>query len=174
MLLTLLERLLSIRVSWLRVLALSAFLVFFLADNIFWFATFSKPEASQAILITGEQKEVLNWLARKAVPPDLVVTADPLLGFLVSTYTRVRSWAGSGVSTPDFDLRTRESQQAFQDGVILPAWESMHMFYIQRSGQDTLWKPPQNCSDVFQNAKYDVWECLARSTSNMQTETTTF
>ena len=125
-------------------------------------------------IITGEQKDVLNWLARKAVPPDMVVTADPLLGFLVSTYTRVRSWAGSGVSTPDFDLRTRESQQAFQNGVTLPAWESMHVFYIQRSGQDTLWKPPQNCSDVFHNAKYDVWECPARGTSNMQTETTTF
>jgi hypothetical protein len=165
-LLILLERLLSIKTSWLRVMALSAFLIFFLSDNIFWFATFMKTNTSQAVIITREQKEVLNWLNRTAVPPDMVVTADPMLGYLVSTYTRVRSWAGYGASTPYFELRTRESEQAFQNGLILPAWTSMHVFYIQRSGKDTQWKPPENSGDVFHNGRYDVWECPVKIASN--------
>jgi hypothetical protein len=165
-LMTSLKRLLNIRVSWLRVLALSAFLLLFLSDNIFWFATFLSPQASQAVMVTKEQKEVLNWLGPAAVPPDMVVTADPLLGYLVSTYTRVRSWAGIAASTPYFQQRVLESQQAFHGGVILPAWTTMRVFYIQRSFQDAGWKPPQNASNVFHNAQYDVWECPAKSSSN--------
>jgi hypothetical protein len=158
-LLLLLERLRHIDASWLRVTAISAFMVFFLFDNLFWFATFLKPNMSQAILITRQHKEVLNWLNGAAVPPDLVVTADPMLGYLVSTYTRVRSWAGNGINTPNFADRTRESEQAFQDGVILPAWENMHVFYVQRLPVDAQWKPPANAREAFRDSRYCVWEC---------------
>jgi hypothetical protein len=167
LLLTLLDRLLSIQVSWLRVLALSALLLLFLSDNLFWFATFVNPNASQAILLTEEQKEVLDWLGRTAVPPDMVVTADPLLGYLVSTYTRARSWTGNMASTPNFDLRTRETQEAFQDGVILPVWQKMHVFYVHPS-QYRGWRPPANAQEVFRDARYDVWECPAIDASKAE------
>jgi hypothetical protein len=157
-LMRLLERLLAIRVPWLRISAVSAFLVFFLADNIFWFATFTRPGTTQAILITREQKEVLSWLDHTAVPPDMVVTADLRLSYLVSTYTRVRSWVGYGVSTPQFDQRKQESQQAFQNGTILPAWNAMHVFYVQRSAEDAGWKGPVGSREVFHDAQYVVWE----------------
>jgi hypothetical protein len=157
-LLSLLERLLTIEIPSLRVPAIAALLVFFLSDNIFWFATFLRPITSEAVLITREQKEVLNWLGRTAAPPDMVVTADTMLGYLVSTYTRVRSWAGYGASTPNFEQRTLESRQAFQGNVILPAWTAMHVFYIQRSSVDTGWKPPVGSKEVFRDASYAVWE----------------
>src|SRR5262245_36008648 len=83
-LVSVLDRLLKIEVPSARALVTSAFLVFFLSDNIFWFATFLRPAASQAILISKEQKAVLDWLGRAAVPPAMVVTADPTLGYLVS------------------------------------------------------------------------------------------
>jgi hypothetical protein len=159
LLVALLDRLLRIKVPALRILALSAFLLFFLSDNLVWFATFVKPYSSEAIIITKEQKEVLNWLTRRAVPEDMVVTADLPIGYLVSTYTRVRSWAGYGASTPHFQQRVLESERVFQDGAIVPAWEKMNVFYVQRSVKDVGWTPPTNSREVFQNARYEVWEC---------------
>ena len=141
-----------------------------MSDNIFWFATFVSPRASQAVFVTKEQKEILNWLARIAVPRDMVVTADPLLGYLVSTYTRVRSWAGHGAVTPNFEQRALESEQAFQGGVILPAWTTMHVFYIQRSPEDAGWKPPPGSNEVFWNAGYAVWECTPAKSAPARTE----
>jgi hypothetical protein len=159
LLVALLDRLLRIEVSWLRALALSAFLLFFLSDNIVWFTSFLKPTTSEAVLILKEQKEVLNWLGRTAVPPDMVVTADAAIGYLVSTYSRVRSWAGYGASTPYFRQRTIETQQAFQDNVILPIWTTMHVYYIQRFPLDPEFKPPAGSKEVFRDARYAIWEC---------------
>jgi hypothetical protein len=161
LLVAILERLLQIEVPWLRGLALSTFLLFFLSDNMLWFGTFlrSSSTTSQAIIITAEQKEVLNWLSRSTAPRDMVVTADAMLGYLVSTYTRVRSWAGYKGNTPYFKQRALETEQAFQDDIILPAWTTMDVFYVQRSHQDAGWKPPAGSKEVFRNAGYAVWEC---------------
>jgi len=162
-LVSLLDRLLKIEAPSSRALATSAFLVFFLSDNIFWFATFLRPTAStsQAILISKEQREVLDWLGRAAAPRAIVVTADQTLGYLVSTYTRVRSWAGYGASTPNFEQRTFESLQAFHGGVILPTWSTMHVFYVRRSPADDGWTPPASAKEIFYNARYAVWEYAA-------------
>jgi hypothetical protein len=173
-LVALLDRLLKIEAPSLRILALSAFLIFFLSDNVFWFATFLKPNTSQAVIISTEQKEVLNWLGQKTAPRDMVVTADPMLGYLVSTYTRVRSWAGYGASTPHFAQRVLETQQAFRGNVILPAWTTMHVFYVQRSLEDAGWKAPAGSKEVFEDARYIVWECPASSALDKPNTTMSF
>jgi hypothetical protein len=150
--------LLRIQARWLRVLALCALVGLFLSDNLFWFTSFIKPNVSQAMILGHEQKDLLKWLGVRAVPREMVVTADPTVAYLVDTYTRVRSWAGFPASTPDFQARMLECQQALQNGVILPAWQSMHVFYIQRRREDPNWKPPRNAIEIFHNAKYNIWE----------------
>jgi hypothetical protein len=157
-LVTWLERLLRIGRPAGRVLATAAFLGFFLLDNVFWFSTFLGPTTPQAVLITREQRDVLAWLDGKAVPRDMVVTADPLVSYLVSTYTRARSWAGNMTSTPHYQQRALESRNAFQVGATLLAWNGMHVFYVQRSPADAGWKAPAGSSEVFRNASYAVWE----------------
>ena len=96
-----------------------------------------------------------------AVPRQMVVTADPDLGYLVHAYTPVRSWAGHAIHTPHYERRMLEIQQAFQAGVILPAWTTMHVFYIQRSSEDSGWKSPAGSSEAFRNNSYAVWEVHA-------------
>ena len=140
---------------------------------MFWFATFLKPNTSQAVIIVSEKAKGSAGETEHttAAPPDMVVTADAMLGYLVSTYTRVRSWAGYGADTPYFSQRTRESEQAFLEGVMQPAWSSMHVFYVERSTKDTDWQPPQNSRVVFHNARYRVWESpatRASETTNQQ------
>jgi len=49
-------------------------------------------------------------------------------------------------------------ERACRDGAILPARESLHIFYI--SSHDAGWKAPANSSDVFNDARCDVWEYL--------------
>jgi hypothetical protein len=155
-----LDRLIKIRPALVGILAVSALMLFFLLDNIVWFSTFADPhsEVSDAIYLTQSQKQVLNWLSESAVPPDMVVCADSNLSYLVSTYTRVRSWAGFDSNTPSYEDRKREVDQAFRDGTILPAWKTMLVFYVASHGPSG-WKPPPNAREVFQNSEFDVWEC---------------
>jgi hypothetical protein len=156
-LVALLDRLLRIEPSGLRRLALTAFLLFFLSDNLLWFATFLSPNASSAVNMTKDQKGVLDWLDRNAVPRDMVVCQDARISYLVATYTRVRSWYGHGMNTPWAHQRFAEAQDAFKQGTILPAWKEMRVFYV--APRVLGWKPPPNSTEVFQNAGYDVWEC---------------
>ena len=160
LLVAVLDRLLKIQPSRLRILAVSGFLLFFLLDNIVWFGSFLNPDSkiSDAIVLTRGQKQVLNWLGRTAVPPDMVVCADDTLSYMVSTYTRVRSWTGHDLNTPSNDERWREIDQVFRQGTILPVWKTMHVFYVV-SHDESGWKAPQNSRKVFHNAQFDVWEC---------------
>jgi hypothetical protein len=171
LLLALLDRLLKIEPSRLRYLAVSAFLVFFLFDNLVWFAAFLSPNSSRAMNLRPNQKEVLDWLDRHAVPRDMVVSADQGVSFFVPTYTRVRSWYGHAPNTPHFQQRLFEAQQAFEEGAILPAWNEMRVFYV--AYRDAGWKPPSGASQVFHNARFEVWECPKRvesQKSNVKTD----
>jgi hypothetical protein len=155
-----LNRLMKIAPSPMRILAVSGLMLFFLLDNIVWFGCALNPHSkvSDAIYLTKSQKQVLNWLSGTAVSPDMVVCADDSISYVVSTYTRVRSWAGNDSITPSYGERKREVDQAFRDGTILPAWKTMHVFYVALHGSSG-WKPPPNSREVFHNAQYDVWEC---------------
>jgi hypothetical protein len=155
-----LDRLIAIKSFQLRVGGITMFILFVLLDNIVWFGAFLNPRSKtpDAILLTKGQKQVLNLLAGTAAPPDMVVCADDTLSYLVSTYTRVRSWTGHDANTPYYGERKHEVDQAFRDGTILPAWKTMHVFYIQ-SRRTSGWKSPPNSREVFQNAEFDVWEC---------------
>ena len=169
LLVAVLDRLLGFEGAWLRGLALSAFLLFFLSDNIVWFATFLRPTTSEAIILYEQQMDVLKWLGRNAVPPEVVVTSDLYMSYLVSTYSRVRSWAGYGASTPHYKERCLESVRAFEDGIILPEWENLDVIYVRRLKDYPRWKPPANSTEVFHNSWYDVWECPpVRSASEAQ------
>jgi hypothetical protein len=159
LLVAVLERLLRIEVSWVRILALSVFLLFFLSDNIGWFATFLRPTTSEAVLETEQQMEVLRWFGQNAVPRQMVVTPDLAMGYLVSTYSRVRSWAGYGASTPHYAQRCLEAKQAFENGVILPAWQTLDVLYVRRIKDYPLWTPPATSREVFHNDWYEIWEC---------------
>jgi hypothetical protein len=159
LLVAVLDRLMKIEPSRLRMLAVSGFMLLFLLDNIVWFGSFLNPHSvvPVAVSLTKNQKQVLNWLGRTAAPRDMVVCADFTVSFLVSTYTRVRSWKGLEYHTPSYKERVREVDEAFRDGTIQPAWKTMHVFYVASRDQSG-WKPPQNTCKVFHNAEFDVWE----------------
>lgn len=164
LLLALLDRLLTIQPAWLGRLAVLVFLMVLLSDNIVWFGTFLGRHSTRSdISLSKDQKEILGWLDRSSRPPDIVVWDDAMMSYLVSTYTPVRGWVGHHLNTPLADERWLEVQRAFLQGAIVPAWENRHLFYVFDRDSDS--KPPTDASEVFHNARYDIWECVPSRTS---------
>src|SRR5262249_36895570 len=137
--------------------AVGLLVVFFVLDNLIWFGNFLafSSEVPQSISLTHDQASVLRWLSRHAAPPEMVVCEDELLSYLVSTYTRVRSWMGHVYNTPAGNQRSAEVTQAFHGGHILPQWERMRVYYVVARNDN--WTPPKGMAELYTNDDFIVW-----------------
>jgi hypothetical protein len=155
-LISMLDSILKIQPFRLRYACLLAVAGVLLLDNAIRYTSFFAPaRQSQALILTSDQMAVLKWLNRNAAPPDMVVSQDDRIGYLVSTYTRVRSWRGHKANTPLSDQRRTETQRAFTEGRILPEWARMQVLYVV--GRKTNWKPPPGTAAVYQNNGFIIW-----------------
>lgn len=151
------DRLLLIRPRPWRYAALGLTVTFVLLDNLIWYGTFFLPRGNDAaITISRDQKAVLEWLDRNTKPPEMVVSQDVKVSYLVSTYTRVRSWRGHQFNTPRSGQRLFESEQVFRTGHVLPEWESMRVVYVVYRSNDK-WKPPPGTIELYRNSDFAVW-----------------
>jgi hypothetical protein len=138
-----------------RTLAVAALVFLMLSDNIAWFAGFwLVPDVPRELVLTKEQKGVLDWLAQNTAPPDMVVSDDRIVSYLVSTYTSARSWQGHMYNTPYAKQRQAEIADLFQNGRVLLQWQQMRVYYISSSAT---WAPPPGASTVYQNASFSIW-----------------
>lgn len=157
-LLLVIDRLLSIRRRQPRYAAIGVFVTFILLDNLLWYGSFVfqiRGSPTQAISLTYDQKAVLDWLDRNAKPPEMVVCQDETVGYLISTYTPVRSWEGHWANTPGFQERKAEVEQEFLSGRTLPEWQRMHILYVNERSNP--WSPPLNTVELYQNRGFSVW-----------------
>lgn len=157
LLVAILERLLSIRSPAARQLALGTVLLFVLLDNTVWFGSFLFPgeDPPQAIMLTRSEQGALKWLDQHAVPGAMVVSEDGLVGYLVSTYTPIRSWAGHDYNTPGANQRAEEVMEAFQRGRILPEWKKIPVYYV--SVRSEIWHPPASVTEVYENEQLTIF-----------------
>ncbi len=149
------NRLLAIRMPAVRTAAVALFLALILSDNLFWFASYFTPAQHYAIVLTPDQKAVLNCLDQKAAPPDMVVSEDGTVGYLVSTYTRVRSWYGHQFDTPHAQQHWSDVEAAFREGKVLREWQSMHVYYV---GFKSMRPPVAGAAEVFHDGGFRIWE----------------
>jgi hypothetical protein len=169
LLIALFERLLAIPAIQLRAVAVGAVLLVFTLDNITWLGCHIFPTSIREFVeLTPDQKAVLQWIDRNTAPPDMVVSEDPKLGYLVSTYTRVRSWYGHPFNTPDAQQRASESANAFALEKFPPSWSGMQVFYVTSR---TNWVPPADQSELFHNNSFEIWGPSASVTSGSPTST---
>jgi hypothetical protein len=156
-LVTLLTRLLAIQRTTLRAALLCLILAVFMSDNAVWLSRyFVWDRVPQGLVLTTDQKAVLVWLAGHAAPEDMVVSEDEPVSYLVNVYTRVRSWVGQLTLTPGLEQRRMEVANAFQNGLILPEWERMRVFYISRRDNHA-WKAPASVRALYHNSELAVW-----------------
>jgi hypothetical protein len=160
LLVSLFERLLAVNARALRVATLGLVLTLLLSDNVAWIGQFLTPGGgSGAIVLTRDQKDVLEWLDRNAAPPAMVVCDDPLVSYLVSTYTSIRSWRGHRFNTPYSAARQAEVENAFQKGQILPDWERRPVFYV--SNRKGNWRAPGSARELYRNGGFTIWSSPA-------------
>jgi hypothetical protein len=156
-LVALLTRLLAIHRTSLRMAALCLLFAVFLSDNTVWLSRYLVwNRVPQGLVLTGDQKAVLVWLAGHAVPEDMVVSEDEPTSYLVNIYTRVRSWVGQLTITPGLEQRQMDVRNAFERGLILPEWERMRVFYVSRRDNHA-WKPPASVRELYHNSEFTVW-----------------
>ena len=157
LLIAILDRLLAISSARLRLCALGSLLLLFLFDNATWLGTFlsSREDPPTPLALTHSEWAVLEWLDENAVQGSMVVCDDPLVSYLVSTYTPIRSWAGHMPNTPSFDQRQKEVTEAFRDGHILQKWEAMPTYYVPMRVDD--WHPPANVTGLYHNEEFTIF-----------------
>jgi hypothetical protein len=149
-----LDKLLAMRPRAGMVLAVSAFLFLFLSDNLLWFSSFGDPKAQwQALALTRDEKDVLDWLARQPAARNYVASSDQRINYLASTYTNFRAWRGHDFNTPEVALRQAELQAAFSNGQPIPTPNPV--YYITE--RDRKWAAPAGASRMYQR----FLRCLA-------------
>lgn len=149
-----LEKMLAIRRSAWRVVAVAGFLLLFLSDNLLWFASFADASVqNNAIALTRDDKDVLDWLNGHAAAPAYVVSTNKWMNYLTPTYTHVRAWSGHDYNT----LQVREKRQqvaaAFDAGEPIPTPNPV--YYIP--ARDRHWTPPAGAREMYANPTYEVW-----------------
>ena len=149
-----LEKLLAIEKRAAMILAVGAFLAVFLSDNVLWFSSFADPAVQcQAIALTHDQKDALDWLSQHASAPAYVAGSDQRINYLTLTYTNVRAWRSSNLGTPDVSLRQAELHAAFAEGKPVPT--SNPVYYIPERHRN--WTPPAGATLAHSNGSYEVW-----------------
>lgn len=148
------ERILTLPRPAVRAAVLAAFLGFVLLDNALWLGQFFHP-SRDVVLLSRDEKSVLDWLAEHARPAETVVWADWVPSYLLPTYTSVRGWQGHPLNTPNFDQRWSETKQAFTTGRILPEWRRMPVIYVSHRGDN--WHPPEGVRELYSNAEFSIW-----------------
>src|SRR5262249_29405352 len=143
-LVSILERFQRIPHWFWRNAALGLFIGFALLDNLTWYGSFFVSQASSwtlpsrdSLMLTNDHRSVLAWIDRNTAPREMVISQDWLVGYLVSPYTRVRSWEGHYANTPFSAQRTAEVRQAFLEERILPEWNRQRVYYVVQ--RDTEW-----------------------------------
>jgi len=154
LLIRLLERLFAISRSIPRMTAVLAFLLIMLSDNLLWFSSFRDPQVQRhAIVLTRDQDEMMRWLRRNDLAGAVVFSEDDGIGYLVPTYTAMRSHYGHTHNTPHAADRKREVAELFRRGETVQVAGAA--YYIPLRG--TPWTPPGGARKVYSNGTYIVW-----------------
>jgi len=149
-----LEKMLKIQRTPFRALALAGFLLVFLSDNLLWFASFADASLQDnAIPVSRDDKDVLNWLDGHAAPPAYVASSNKWINYLTPTYTHVRGWSGHEANTPHAFERVAETKAAFSAGELIPTTNPV--YYIP--ARDLNWTPPEGSRAVYSNPTYEIW-----------------
>jgi len=90
----------------------------------------------------------------------VVVSEDETVGYLLTTYTPLRSWVSHRVNTPGNLQRFEEIERFFQSGVIADRWRELPLLIVLRDS--TTWRrraagfAPAPVELVYRNGGYTV------------------
>lgn len=107
----------------------------FVADNAIWLGLVSSPDERADIVLSADQRGVLDWTDRNGDGRTLLITGDVGLGYLATVYTPVRAWVAHKFNTPRSAQREREVKEFFEEGSGQKEWKGRRLIVIAAHGE---------------------------------------
>jgi len=156
-----------------RVLAVAGFGLVLVLDNVVWLgATTAQAVGLQlgrqlppdsltlGFGLSANQRALFDWMNRPENRGSVVVSQDDDVGYLLTTYTPLRSWFSHRVNTPNNMQRFEEIQKFFGSGAITDAWRDLPLLIVFRDStswrQRTAGFTPAPVDLVYGNGGYTV------------------
>ena len=140
------------------VLATAAAVGIFVSDNVIWlgirgaqalglasnhfssafeFGSTFTPRAKSALGfgLTKEELQVLHAMNDSANRGFVVVSADPILGYLTTVYSPLRSWRSHPANTPESERRDEELHQFFNGERAVAEWDRLPVLFVFKQEQ---------------------------------------
>ena len=156
-----------------KVLAVAAFGLCLVLDNVVWLgATTAQAVGIQlgrqlppnsltlGFGLSAEQRALFDWMNGAENRGSVVVSQDDVVGYLLTTYTPLRSWLSHRVNTPGTTRRSEEIESFFGSGAIADAWRDLPLLIVFRDS--TAWRQravgfaPMPVELVYANRGYTV------------------
>jgi hypothetical protein len=159
-------------VRW-RVLAVAGFGLVLVLDNVVWLGAttaqamgiqLGKPLPPDSVKLgyglSTDERALFDWMNRPENRGSVVVSQDDDVGYLLTTYTPLRSWFSHRVNTPRNMQRYEEIGRFFESGAITDAWRELPLLIVFRDS--TAWRErtsgfaPAPVEPVYANRGYTV------------------
>jgi hypothetical protein len=116
-------------------LAVACVVTLFCADNIVWLGLVSSGRTRADILLTADERDVLDWMNRNGDGRTLVVSGIMPVNYLATVYTPARAWVAHKFNTPRSLEREREVREFMDSGKTQHAWAAMRLIVITSHGE---------------------------------------
>lgn len=143
-----LSRISRIQRRYLSFAGLALLLFVFVADNVTWLTvrTFQAYGAKLpavdrrlkplGIALKPDEAEVLHWLNLPSNRGAVVASEADTIGYLVTTYTPLRSWRSHMFNTPSTWRRADQLKVFFGKAQVPQEWRGLSMLVVFRAGTD--------------------------------------
>jgi hypothetical protein len=131
----------------------------FLSDNLLWTANLlrSKNNMEWEGHISGETRQVLNFLNKSTSPADLVTGNSLLVNYLLHVYTKTNSWVSHPYNTPGRQDRMLTMQQYLETGIKPVEWQNRRIIIVLNKNMPVKILPALQINKVFENSLYTVF-----------------
>lgn len=139
---------------------LYAAIITFLSDNILWTANLfsGKNDIEWEGHISGDTKEVLEFIKQKGNSNTLLTGNSRLVNYLVNVYTQANSWVSHPYNTPKKEERIFQMNNFLETGVQPSIWKGREIIIVIDTKADTL-KKFQSLKKIkiFENKSYSIF-----------------
>jgi hypothetical protein len=117
------------------VAAVTCVVAIFVADNAVWLGLVTSGRTRADIVLTADERTMLDWTNRNGDGRTILITGDIGLGYLATVYTPVRAWAAHRFNTPRSAQREREVKEFLEEGTAQKQWEDRRIIVITGRGE---------------------------------------
>ena len=134
----------------------------FVVDNAVWLGLVTSGSSRADILLTADQRALLDWTGKNGDGRTLLLTGDVTLGYLATVYTPVRAWVAHRFNTPRSTQREREVKEFMEAGGEQKGWKGLRLIVITARGEADrrllLWRGmgAREVENRFTNASFDA------------------